>query len=194
MKPKNIIVINLKRSWDTLCVAQLVQDLSANFSGGHIDFAVSKELENEAQNLAQNSQIKAKFHIYDPASVQKFSFFKKLFYEIKFIYRIKKEKYALALLPSLSSKGVLVAKYAKIGLIFAQPSGNKKVDKFITHKLSTMSQNLAKLAKETLDAPWLEVFNYKIQNLVNFDNYWHRLSKIVIIRKILPHKEFYGTS
>ncbi|CAD7288755.1 hypothetical protein [Campylobacter suis] len=110
----------------------LLELLNTNFNPLQIGIATIEQNEQICTQIAPNATL----HIaWDENSSQKFH--KRVFNEVKTIFRIKKQKYDIAVQLCGSKRGIIIPKYAKIKTIVGFETKDKKINKLITHKITT---------------------------------------------------------
>ncbi|OPA71622.1 putative lipopolysaccharide heptosyltransferase III [Campylobacter pinnipediorum subsp. caledonicus] len=156
-----ILVMKFRNIGDVLLTTPLISNLRHHFPNSQIDFALNKGCEamiNQNPNINQ-------VHIYDREFARSGGIFRRIKTELKFISKIKKQKYDIAIQTTSGDRGIIIAKYAKIKKIVGFEGNNKTINKFITHKVDKISGLRHTVDKnlDTLKTLNLEIINKKVK-------------------------------
>ena len=103
-----ILVMKFRNIGDVLLTTPLIENLKLNYPNAEIHTAVNKGTEDM---LTLNPNI-SKIHIYDRGYVKKLPLLKKIKEEVKFIKKIKKEKYDLVINLTKGDRGAFIALFS----------------------------------------------------------------------------------
>ena len=115
---KKILVMKFRNIGDVLLTTPLIENLKLNYPNAQIDMAVNKGTE---EMLTLNPNI-SKIHIYNRPYIKGLPPLKKIKEEIKFISKIKKEKYDLVINLTKGDRGAIISLFsnAKIKVGFKE--------------------------------------------------------------------------
>jgi len=107
-KKLKILVMKFRNIGDVLLTTPLIENLRFNFPQAQIDIALNKGTEDM---LSLNPNI-SKIHIYDRNYIKSLPILKKIKEEIKFINKIKNEKYDLVINLTKGDRGAFIALFS----------------------------------------------------------------------------------
>jgi len=179
-KKLKILVIKFRNIGDVLLTTPLIENLKLNYPNAKIHAAVNKGTEDM---LTLNPNI-SKIHIYDRKHIKSLSFLKKIKEEIKFINKIRNEKYDLIINLTKGDRGAFITLF----------SGAKEKVGFRENLLSNLAFNKSMPLKQGMrhqlewDLDAIRVLGNKIyQKKVSI--YWDKKDEKKIDSLNLP-KEF----
>lgn len=159
-----ILVIKFRFIGDVLLTTPLISNLKAHYPDASIHFA----LNSGTQAVIENNPQIDKIHIYERNSINKSNIFKKLWLEIKYALRLRKEKFDIVINTEMSDRGIFLAKFCGAKTIVSHKSNSQILNKFITN-ISNPSGHIVMQNLSAITALDKEILSTKVS--LYFKNY-----------------------
>lgn len=121
-----ILILNLRQSLPKEQINELTTAIKSHFAEAKIELCARNNELLECENIEN-------FYLYEN---KKLGIFKQIFAELKFIMKLKKQKFTHAIITPSSTHALMLAKQAKIKRILATPTTDASASSHITHSIS----------------------------------------------------------
>lgn len=176
-----ILIMKFRNIGDVLLTTPLIKNLKLNYPNAIIDFALNKGTE---EMLTLNPNIN-KIHIYNREKIKKLPLIKKILQEIKFVNKIRKNKYDIVINTTEGDRGAIISWFSKATKKFGYPNiKNKFLKNIYTQELP--SQELRHIIETNLDV--LRVLNLPVKEK-KVEIFWDKKDEEKI-NSIVKTKEF----
>lgn len=181
LNPSKILIIKFRNIGDVLLITPLISNLKNLFPNAQIDIALNSGTE---EMVTLNPEVD-NIIIYDRKKIKSFSFFKKIWAEIKFIFNIRANKYDLVINTTKGDRGAQIALLsgAKTKIGYQSNKNWFLKDVFTVH---LPQQEFRHTIECNLDA--LRVLNLPIQNK-KVSIFWD-IKDEEFIATLLPKQDF----